>query len=170
MADTNPYVAGLLELVDSLAFCFSLDGSKLHYFNEAAKRVYGEAAEDLARQPGDSQWNLIANGGALERLCIKIKSNFQLIGSDYRGVLRLALRNIFAKLFVDLNDDTVDRALDDPIVNLSLNSFDFQGGEFEFVLGGAVFRNGLLVLCLFLINFVLVGVTTRNEPGDCVEL
>ncbi|QEG21447.1 response regulator [Mariniblastus fucicola] len=52
MSDPNPYVAGLLELVDNLAFCFSLDGSTLFYFNEAAKRVYGETAEDLAQQPG----------------------------------------------------------------------------------------------------------------------
>ena len=52
MADPNPYAAGLLELVDSLVFCFSLDGSKLFYSNEAAKRVYGETAEDLAQQPG----------------------------------------------------------------------------------------------------------------------
>jgi PAS domain S-box-containing protein len=52
MANANPYIAGLLELVDNLAFCFSLDGSKVIYFNEAAKRVYGETAEDLAQQPG----------------------------------------------------------------------------------------------------------------------
>ena len=52
MADSNPYIAGLLELVDNLAFCFSLDGTKLYYFNEAARRLYGEAAEDLAQQPG----------------------------------------------------------------------------------------------------------------------
>ncbi len=52
MAKSNPYIAGLLELVDNLAFCFSLDGSKLFYFNDAAKRVYGETAEDLAQQAG----------------------------------------------------------------------------------------------------------------------
>jgi len=52
MVDHNPYVSGLLELVENLAFCFSLDGSKLFYLNEAAKRLYGETAEDLAREPG----------------------------------------------------------------------------------------------------------------------
>ena len=52
MVDHNPHVSGLLELVENLAFCFSLDGSKLFYLNEAAKRLYGESAEDLAEQPG----------------------------------------------------------------------------------------------------------------------
>ena len=52
MFDQNPYASGLLELVENLAFCFSLDGSKLFYCNEAAKRVYGETAAELAEQPG----------------------------------------------------------------------------------------------------------------------
>ena len=52
MSDLKPYVTGLLELVDNLAFCFSLDGSKLFYFNAAAERVYEETVEDLAQQPG----------------------------------------------------------------------------------------------------------------------
>jgi PAS domain S-box-containing protein len=52
MTDSKPYIAGLLELVDNLAFCFSLDGSKLFYFNAAAKRVYSETGAHLAEQPG----------------------------------------------------------------------------------------------------------------------
>ena len=52
MADQNPYASGLLELVENLTLCLSLDGSKLFYFNEAAKRVYVDTSEDLAQQPG----------------------------------------------------------------------------------------------------------------------
>ncbi len=52
MADSKPYIAGLLELVDNLAFCFSLDGSKLFYCNAAAKRVYSETGDPLSEQPG----------------------------------------------------------------------------------------------------------------------
>ena len=66
MSDPKPYVAGLLELVDNLAFCFSLDGSKLFYFNEAAKRVYGEAGDALARQPG--LWMELVHESDRERL------------------------------------------------------------------------------------------------------
>ena len=66
MSDPKLYVAGLLELVDNLAFCFSLDGSKLFYFNEAAKRVYGEAGDALAKQPG--LWMEVVHESDRERL------------------------------------------------------------------------------------------------------
>jgi len=52
MVDSKPYIAGLLELVDNLAFCFSLDGSKLFYLNAAAKRLYSETGDHLAQQAG----------------------------------------------------------------------------------------------------------------------
>ena len=52
MPNQKPHVAGLLELVDNLALCFSLDGSKLFYCNAAAKKVYGDTSEELAEKPG----------------------------------------------------------------------------------------------------------------------
>ena len=95
MSDANPYVAGLLELVDSLAFCFSLDGTKLYYFNEAAKRVYGEEVEDLAQQPGlwlqrvheSDRDRLIANLAKMPALpSFEQKFRFQALSGEVRGV------------------------------------------------------------------------------------
>ena len=95
MADPNPYTAGLLELVDSLAFCFSLDGGKLFYFNKAAKRVYGETAEALGQQPG--LWLQLVHEADRERLkenlakmpelsSFEQKFRFHAISGEVRGV------------------------------------------------------------------------------------
>lgn len=42
MPDSNPYVAGLIELVEDLAFSVSLDGNELLFLNNAAKRLYDD--------------------------------------------------------------------------------------------------------------------------------
>ncbi len=42
MTKSNPYIAGLLELVEDLAFSMSLDGNELLYINAAAKRLYND--------------------------------------------------------------------------------------------------------------------------------
>lgn len=58
MPNSNPYVAGLLELVEDLAFSVSLDGNELLFINNAAKRLYdgdGSSA-DLTDQMEPGSW------------------------------------------------------------------------------------------------------------------